>query len=112
MTEENQLQDDAPTPAEAHDLISEFAGYTAMQLFALADKVDALGHADYATGLRKDAEAIAEGNYNEQMQTADWKALAEADKRMALASHACVSVLEGDAAMGPSALRQFNQEAA
>lgn len=105
----------APQPTEAPaggDLIVEFAHYTAMQFFALADKVEALGHKPYAVGLRKDAEAIAAGNYNENMRIADWKALAEADKRMALSSHACVSVLEGDAAMGPSALRQYDQQAA
>ena len=103
-----------PTVSDANDLVSEFAGYTAMQFFALADKVASLGYESFAAGLRQDGQVIAEGKYNEQIKTADWKALAEADKRMALAAHACVSVLEGDDALGVSTLRQFtlNQRAA
>lgn len=56
---------------------------------------------------------IAEGHYNEQIKVADWKSLADArTKRMALAAHACVSVLEGDDEFGASSLRQFNQKQA
>ena len=101
-----------PTVSDANDLVSEFAGYTAMQFVALADKVAALGYESFAEGLRKDGQVIAEGHYNEQIKVADWKALADADKRMALAAHACVSVLEGDDEFGTSALRQFNQKQA
>lgn len=102
-----------PAPMEdANDLVSEFAGYTAMQFIALADKVAALGYESFAEGLRKDGQVIAEGHYNEQIKVADWKALADADKRMALAAHACVSVLEGDDEFGTSSLRQFNQKQA
>ena len=97
---------------DANDLVSEFAGYTAMQFIALADKVAALGYESFAEGLRKDGQVIAEGHYNEQIKVADWKALADADKRMALAAHACVSVLEGDDEFGTSSLRQFNQKQA
>jgi len=105
--------DFAPASIEdANDLVSEFAGYTAMQFIALADKVAALGYESFAEGLRKDGQVIAEGHYNEQIKVADWKALADADKRMALAAHACVSVLEGDDEFGTSALRQFNQKQA
>lgn len=110
------LQTDSTVPADlvedANDLVSEFAGYTAMQFIALADKVAALGYESFAEGLRKDGQVIAEGHYNEQIKVADWKALADADKRMALAAHACVSVLEGDDEFGTSALRQFNQKQA
>lgn len=102
-----------PAPMEdANDLVSEFAGYTAMQFIAMADKVAALGYESFAEGLRKDGQVIAEGHYNEQIKVADWKALADADKRMALAAHACVSVLEGDDEFGTSSLRQFNQKQA
>lgn len=122
MTTENQTQEpdfqlavqeeSSPAPAEKLDLVEELSGYTAMQFMALADKVEILGYQQYAEGLRADAKAIAGGAYDETIKIADWKLLAEADKRMALASHACVSCLEGDDAMGASALRQYNQQAA
>jgi hypothetical protein len=91
---------------DANDLVSEFAGYTAMQFFALADKVAALGFDEFAAQIREDGQEIASGKYNQQIMVADWKTLAETDKRMALAAHACVSTLEGDGDLGQSVLRQ------
>ena len=103
---ENGIKRGQAPDIDANDLVSEFAGYTAMQFLALADKVAAIGYADFAAQIRKDGEEIASGQYNEQIKVADWNALAEADKRMALASHACVAVLEGDVELGPSVIRQ------
>lgn len=91
---------------DADGLVSELAGYTAMQLLALADKVSAIGHYEFAEALRRDAELIASATYNEQIKLADWTVIAEADKRMALASHACVSILVGDESLGTSVLRE------
>ena len=110
--QEDTSEPESAPMEDANDLVSEFAGYTAMQFIALADKVAALGYESFAEGLRKDGQVIAEGHYNEQIKVADWKALADADKRMALAAHACVSVLEGDDEFGTSSLRQFNQKQA
>lgn len=110
--QEDTSEPESAPMEDANDLVSEFAGYTAMQFIALADKVAALGYESFAEGLRKDGQVIAEGHYNEQIKVADWKALADADKRMALAAHACVSVLEGDDEFGTSSLRQFNQKKA
>lgn len=91
---------------DADQLVSELAGYTAMQFLALADKVASIGQAEFAAALRNDAEAIASGAYNEKIKLSDWLQVAEADKRMALASHACVSILVGDEPLGTSVLRQ------
>ena len=110
--QEDTSEPESAPMEDANDLVSEFAGYTAMQFIALADKVAALGYESFAEGLRKDGQVIAEGHYNEQIKVADWKSLADADKRMALAAHACVSVLEGDDEFGTSSLRQFNQKQA
>lgn len=110
--QEDTSEPESAPMEDANDLVSEFAGHTAMQFIALADKVAALGYESFAEGLRKDGQVIAEGHYNEQIKVADWKALADADKRMALAAHACVSVLEGDDEFGTSSLRQFNQKQA
>lgn len=95
----------ADTSMDADELVSELAGYTAMQFLALADKVAAIGQIEFAEALRRDAEVIASATYNEQIKLADWTMIAEADKRMALASHACVSILVGDESLGTSALR-------
>jgi len=99
--------DIAADPAmDADQLVSELAGYTAMQFLALADKVASIGQVEFAEALRRDAEVIASATYNEQIKLADWTVIAEADKRMALASHACVSILVGDESLGTSVLRQ------
>lgn len=109
VQEETKLE---PVAETGGDIINELSAYTSMQFFALADKVEAIGYQQYAEGLRADGNAIAEGRFNEYLKTADWKAIADSDKRMALAAHACVSVLEGDADLGASALRQFNRQQA
>lgn len=95
----------ADTSMDADELVSELAGYTAMQFLALADKVASIGQVEFAEALRRDAEVIASATYNEQIKLADWTVIAEADKRMALASHACVSILVGDEPLGTSVLR-------
>ena len=91
---------------DADELVSELAGYTAMQFLALADKVAAIGHHKFAEDLRRLAARIASATYSELIKLADWSVIAEADKRMALASHACVSILVGDESLGTSVLRE------
>ena len=91
---------------EAKKFSRELAKVLAMQFVALADKVDAVGYPDFAATLRNDAASIDAGIYDQAIMTANWTAMADADKAMALASHAGVALIFGDEAMGTSVLRE------
>lgn len=91
---------------EAKKFARELAKVLAMQFNALADKVEAVGHPDFAATLRDDAASIDAGFYDHKILSADWTAMADADKAMALASHAGVALVYGDEAMGGAVLLQ------
>lgn len=91
---------------EAKQFARELAKVLAMQFNALADKVEAVGHPDFAATLRDDAAAIDSGLYDQNILSANWTDMADADKAMALASHAGVALVYGDEAMGGAVLLQ------
>lgn len=98
----------ATDPADDADaLVRELATYTSLQFQALSKKVAAVMGTDegFAKELAGIGEELARGGYNPAIKRADWTAMADADKEMALASHACVSLILGDEAMGASVLR-------
>lgn len=90
--------------SDADAVVCQIANATAMQFFCLATKVEAVGDAQYATELRSVATRISAGEFDAQIKSADWTALGNADKEIALASHACVSLIFGDSVMGASVL--------
>lgn len=98
----------APTPTtDADTLVSELAGYTSMQLLALAKKVEAVDPAfDLVWMLRDIARDLANGEMHYSIKAANWMAMADADKELALASHACVALIVGDDELGASVLRE------
>lgn len=107
-----QALQDAATEHETADqyqdadaLVAELSNHTAMQFQALANKVQAVGFPDYANDLRGVAARLANGELHDDIKRADWNDIADADKAMALASHACVALILGDDAMGASVLR-------
>lgn len=92
----------------ADDLVAELAHYTAMQFNAIAKKVRAIVGKDhpFADELDDVAYAVSSGEYNDAIKAGNWLAMADADKEMALAAHACVSLIVGDEDMGASVLRE------
>lgn len=98
-------QDDSSAD-EAKHFARELAKVLAMQFNALADKVEAVGHPDFAATLRDDAASIDAGFYDRKILEANWTAMADSDKAMALASHAGVALVYGDEAMGGAVLLQ------
>lgn len=115
LTTDDTAETEVEAVVDADTLVSELAGYTAMQFIALSNKVAAVAEnsapvmknmlIDYASDLRNIAEQVASGDMNAHLKTGNWIAMADADKEMALASHACVSLIVGDAEIGPSVLR-------
>lgn len=109
------LDDVSAEAPDADTLVSELAGYTAMQFMAMAKKVAAVAENSdknmkaalmaFASELSNTAAQVAAGEFNEDIKAGNWLAMAEADKEMALASHACVSLIVGDNEMGASVLR-------
>lgn len=99
--------EDAPQDTiDAQAFVRDLASYSAEQFYGLADKVTAVGFEDFAQQLRQIADEIISGAMDARLMNADWSAMGMADKRVALASHAGVSLIFGDEAMGGSTLRQ------
>lgn len=99
--------EDAPQDTiDAQAFVRDLARYSAEQFYGLADKVTAVGFEDFAQQLRQIADEMISGAMDARLMNADWSAMGMADKRVALASHAGVSLIFGDEAMGGSTLRQ------
>lgn len=90
---------------DADALVSELAKYTAMQFTALARKVRAVGFVEFEEELIALSQSIAAGEFNDVIKSGSWLEVSNADKEMALASHACVALIIGDEEMGASVLR-------
>lgn len=101
-----QVAEEPANDTDANAFVRQLAAVTAKQFIALADKVEAVGHLEFANTLRDDAAAIDAGVYDQALLAADWTAMANADKAMALASHAGVALVFGDEAMGGAVLLQ------
>lgn len=101
-----QVAEEPANDTDANAFVRQLAAVTAKQFIALADKVQAVGHLEFANTLRDDAAAIDAGVYDQALLAADWTAMANADKAMALASHAGVALVFGDEAMGGAVLLQ------
>lgn len=101
-----QVSEEPANDTDANAFVRQLAAVTAKQFIALADKVEAVGHLEFANTLRDDAAAIDAGVYDQALLAADWTAMANADKAMALASHAGVALVFGDEAMGGAVLLQ------
>lgn len=101
-----QVEEEPANDTDAKAFSRELAKVLAMQFVALADKVDAVGYPDFAATLRNDAASIDAGIYDQAIMTANWTAMADADKAMALASHAGVALVYGDQEMGGAVLLQ------
>ena len=99
------LQDATDQSQDADALVVELSSHTALQFQALAKKVEACGFAAYANDLRNVATRLVSGELHNAIKLADWNDIADADKAMAIASHACVALILGDDAMGASVLR-------
>lgn len=105
-TAEVEVVAEPANDTDATSFSREMAKVLAMQFNAMADKVAAFGQEGFAAALRDDAAAIDSGLYDHNIVHADWTAMADADKAMALASHAGVALVYGDEAMGGSVLLQ------
>lgn len=101
-----QPDDSQADVTDAKAFTRELSKVLAMQFNALADKVAAFGQDGFAAALRDDAAAFDTGMYDLNIFSADWTAMADADKALALASHAGVALVYGDDAMGGSVLLQ------
>lgn len=101
-----QVEEEPANDTDAQVFTRELAKVLAMQFVALSDKVDAVGYPDFAATLRNDAASIDAGIYDQAIMTANWTAMADADKAMALASHAGVALVYGDQEMGGAVLLQ------
>lgn len=110
FTEADPVTEEATAESEAApsatDIVRELAGITAMQFRALGDKTEAVGFTDFAAQLRHIANELDSGALDSNLMSADWTAMANADKAMALASHAGVALVFGDQEMGGSVLLQ------
>lgn len=104
VTEEAQAESEAAQSAT--DIVRELAGIAAMQFRALGDKTEAVGFTDFAAQLRHVAHELDSGALDSNLMAADWTAMANADKALALASHAGVALVFGDQEMGGSVLLQ------
>lgn len=91
---------------DAQAFTRKLANVMAMQFVALADKVQAIGHVEFADTLRDDAKAIESGIFDDRILAANWTMMADADKAMAIASHAGVALVYGNQEMGGSVLLQ------
>lgn len=105
------------TTMDANAFVMELAKHTAMQFEAMAEKVGIVatavqvdelrkGFKDFAMQLRNIAGNLEAGHFDDALLNADWSAMGNADKAIALASHAGVALIFGDEAMGGSTLRQ------
>lgn len=92
---------------DADTIVPLLAHYTAMQFHALGRKVAAVGVGQYAAELRAIGDRLLAGEFNDALLAADWTAMGEADKDIALASHACVAMIFGEEVAGPSVLLQL-----
>ncbi|HEX5362378.1 MAG TPA: hypothetical protein VFW49_15030 [Fluviicoccus sp.] len=111
---------DEPAEAEQMDanaFVMELAKHTAMQFEAMAEKVGIVaaavrvdelrkGFNDFALQLRNVATNLDAGHFDDALLNADWSAMGNADKAIALASHAGVALIFGNEAMGASVLRE------
>ena len=102
---------------DAQRIVIELAKHTAMQFVAMAEKVEVVavavgvddlrkGFNDFALQLRNVAANLEAGHFDDALLNADWYAMGNADKAIALASHAGVALIFGDQAMGASVLRE------
>ena len=105
-TAEVEVVAEPANDTDATTFSREMAKVLAMQFNAMADKVAAFGQEGFAAALRDDAAAIDSGLYDQNIMHANWTAMADADKSMALASHAGVALVYGDEAMGGTVLLQ------
>lgn len=109
-TDPDPVTEDATAESEAAqsatDIVRELAGIAAMQFRALGDKTAAVGFDDFAAQLCHIADELESGSLDSNLMAADWTAMANADKAMALASHAGVALVFGDQEMGGSVLLQ------
>lgn len=102
----DEVQAESEAAQSATDIVREMAGIAAMQFRALGDKTAAVGFEDFAAQLCHIADELECGSMDINLMAADWKAMANADKAMALASHAGVALVFGDQEMGGSVLLQ------
>lgn len=105
----SQYQDEieANDEFDVDTFVREVARFTALQFNAMAKKVAAV-ESVVAAALIADLENIANGllagHFNEQIKAGDWVAMGNADKEMALASQACVTLVFGEEVGGRSVL--------
>lgn len=107
--DQSMFEADNDDGTDADAIVPQLARYTAMQFHALGRKVAAAGAGAYAVELRSIGDRLLAGEFDEAILAADWTAMGEADKEIALASQACVTLVYGDAG-GFSALLDAEQQ--